>query len=303
MMVLVVHPDSMRKLTRMIVPTPNFIHTNIRLFLHAAHRGDPYNTTTESTHVLQVLYHIGPEKWEEAFTSVIAQSTLDVGAITLRHLVEIIPNPGAAVDPQAMLAILFLVVESSRCTSKVHRSLLLNRSVPWMAKVLTLVVSRAQTAFQTTCALRVAYHCSEYLVRIFQEGATWMAQALEGRLLISIFKSSHLVSIPHRPPRAALRAESPLKKLYTDMFQSLTLHLLHESVLRGVVRSIKTLQANGLEDRFRTSMKQGSPLWDAWLRLKQEALQRYEDRTLYRGLNVCHNVRQFKSTTIRVVPS
>lgn len=128
------------------------------------------------------------------------------------------------------------------------------------------------------------YFCALYLLRCFDECHSWITEALEGRLLVSMLKSRRFIP----PDSPNFDNPNPLGKAYEDILDGVTSHLLYPDVLREVIRSTRTAEARELD--FDIGQTQG--LWDLWSCLRDEARRRKSwrsDTYLPSRYNICGN--------------
>lgn len=113
--------------------------------------------------------------------------------------------------------------------------------------------------------------CADFMLECFDEGPTYIAEALEKHILISILKSSSFLQANH--VIGAMPTDSSgvrLEDHYAGLFEYLINHLLYPSVLREIIRSLKTAEVRGLK----FDSQQNKTISAQWEVLKTEALRR-----------------------------
>lgn len=190
-------------------------------------------------------------------------------------------------------AALHIVVICSQDSDRFFRSLLARRSTPIFASVMADLTShRRQTMIYTEdemsemeLSLEV---CTGYFLKCCDSGPTWVAEAIEGRLIISIFKSRRFLSPKPQILSEKGRLESRLQVLFVALLNSIRAHLLYPFILQGAIRSIKTVESRGLE----LDSEKNKDLWESWTMLKDEALRRRRwksDVYIPARYNLCSN--------------
>lgn len=172
-------------------------------------------------------------------------------------------------------AALQIVVACSQDSSRFFRSLLARRSTPIFASVMADLTSRRRQATAYTedemSDMEMALEmCTGYFLKCCDDGPTWVAEAIEGRLIMSIFKSRRFLSPKPQMLSEKGRLESRLQVLYVALLNSIRAHLLYPFILQGAVRSITTVESRGLE----LDSEKNKDLWESWMMLKDEALRR-----------------------------
>lgn len=109
-------------------------------------------------------------------------------------------------------------------------------------------------------------NCTIYLTRNFGESPAWIPKALEGRLIISIFRSW-----PYIVPRR-FSEEGSLGNRYIDLLRVIQRYLNYPDVLHQAVKSMKTVESQGLDRGPEMEMR--LPLMDAWQAFKNEVFYR-----------------------------
>lgn len=297
MMTIALVPARLSKGRQLLFATPRLIQTAIRLFILIASEKN-YPMGNESTLTLQLLYHMDPIIWEKEFSVAVAQSSRDVAKIFIQYIAVLIE---ATVEPddvraQAIDGAAFMIRELARCSPHTHRALLENDSISWMTQALAVLVARQKYSLDrwplwpVDPRLQGTQNCALYLSTCFDEGSTWISKALRGRLLVSLFKSRPLLAEEQHQYHDNY-PDSSIDQLYARLLQQITPHLLYDSVLREAVRSIKTIEARGLEPDIETALAPDSPMWTAWMNLKSETRDRNEHKQRYRALSInpCQN--------------
>lgn len=187
----------------------------------------------------------------------------------------------------------------------VFRSSLATGSVKAIALVLSRLTSHKWRApagsidhhATQVCLLR----CAEFLERAFQDGPSWIAEALNQHLIISIFKSHEYLALEFVEHRS--QGESPrsdLHNIYGNLLDLVITRTLYPSVLREVNRSIATVEARGLSFDENTH----SELSDAWDQLKLVAKRRWDWKSYQLSDNkICSSAEVSRCITWLVVHS
>lgn len=121
------------------------------------------------------------------------------------------------------------------------------------------------------------------LLAIKEDGVHQVACALEGRMLVSMFKT-----MPATPPTTAGSngttaivvqvAESEdlrdLNRVYASVLQVITPYLVYRSVFRGAVKSLKTIRTLNLERKCESVVPKKARFWKCWALFKDYTADR-----------------------------
>lgn len=182
---------------------------------------------------------------------------------------------------------LVLLVEYGTHSEPFCRSLLARGIVNQMVYIISRATTRSHPSVDLEMKVDILRVCACFLNRWFDESPFWIGQALEARLIVSIFKSQHLLehdsSVIETGTTTALT-----ESICIDILRIATPYLIYSSILQSAVRSIKTVETRGLEP----ALKQWPSLWKAWGEFKQYAAFRKTLRVDYYKpirTNLCEN--------------
>lgn len=164
-----------------------------------------------------------------------------------------------------------IIAQYSTCSDTLRRSFLRAKSVRWCCRLMSHLASRRNPVdviehFPTMGCVSV---CCHVLAESFQDGYSWVAEALDHHLLESILKCQPLLD-----SNADVNKKDDTESLLIALLDLVNSYLIYRPVLRSARRSIRHILETSLEDDF----DQDGPLWDAWDRLKDVYDLRWETR-------------------------
>lgn len=233
-----------------------------------------------------LLAHVHPHAVEEGVWalqcsgSVLEDPSSKAACICLHRLTELL-DLDQGMDSVVLAGFMHLLNACLDGSYKFHRSLLANGSISLMTHMMSRATSRVPS-IPSTHELRLAQdflgNCTRYLLRCFNDSPTWLSVALKGHCIISIFKS-----LAGWSPASSTGAQ--LESNYASVFEHIKPRLVYDSVLREVLRSIRTIKGRGLED----IIKGRGDLEEIWIELCQAAFSLKEVKTQFRsfGLGAC----------------
>lgn len=262
----------------LMVSTSGLITVIARVWIIAAQEDHP--TLTEASTLLVCLHRpdVATKDMHMEFRKIIEHSSSEIVTICIRRLNERLhrePEP----DCSTMVKMVMFMQHCSRNSTKLYRAFIAEKSITYAIQAMALVSSRMRNLVGQDLenAWLCMGRCAEYLVDCFQEGQTWIKQAVEGRVLISMFKS---LPRGQDPAVQAIYEGSTTKQIYARLFVVVTTFLPYKSVLQAVQRSIQTIDNRHLSSRLPRS----GPLWEAWDSLCSETQMNRHGRTVYKEL-------------------
>lgn len=227
------------------------------------------------------------ESWKTEFADTIDESPLDVAGIGIRSVIGA-TVPVSDFDCRSMLGALLFLSHCTGCSVKFHRVFLAKKSVLRVSQALahvcsSMIILRRRADFdEIALALQCMTNGIAYLAHCFHvEGSTWLFQALEQHLLVSVIKA-----LPSSDAARSGSSEEDMLEFFCKLvFVLTTHHLVFKSVLGESLRSIKTIKSRGLDTRIEKVVQQ-STVKDAWLDMCRVANDLEQTRSIYKVLDI-----------------
>lgn len=150
-----------------------------------------------------------------------------------------------------------------------HQPLIVKNSIPITTQIMSILTSRTLSIAPDDSAITCIHACSSYLLRCFEvDGHCRIASALEGKLLLSMFKSSAFMVVDSLDTTEDLRDDSHLNKVYSTLLRCLVPFLIYRDVLQHGIKTLKTVRNRGLEASMESAVSVEGSFWQAWLTFK-----------------------------------
>lgn len=265
-----------------------FISLVTSMWLFAAESG--HTSKLYASAILERILPASDAAWREQCINAMGDPRHDAAALLIGDILQ--ESSKSEMDSASLRGTLFLIIRATLDSPRLFRAFLAKRSMSWLSFAMARLTSHKQSSaltnfdelhIRTGCLLT----CSLYILHCFEEGLTWIVEALKGRLIISLFKSRRFIL--HDSTTHAPGFQTRLKDSYADLLNRITQYMVYRSVRHEVNRSIKTIDRLGLEEHLEKS----GVLWDAWVVLRNEAKLRSETHTTIKmitgGMNFCEN--------------
>lgn len=141
---------------------------------------------------------------------------------------------------------------------KLHGSLMAKDSVSIATQAMSRLTSRTMVVDDPDGATSCLVTLTHYLLSCVKTGGlSRVVSALEGRLILAVFKAGHLLMLGDVGAR--------LGGALADLFKAITPYLVYRSVLRRAIKSIKTVRNLGLEQSMESTISSSHPFWQSWM--------------------------------------
>ncbi|KAK7464248.1 hypothetical protein VKT23_006413 [Stygiomarasmius scandens] len=192
----------------------------------------------------------------------------------------------------------FSIIAESQMHNELRQALLAHELPRWIAYAMRHIISQSATEYlNLTSSLSVHSDHMEsirniaFLLSEIIDSVTWIIQALDEQLILTIFKSKRSWGFCalHKPTAMSL------EQVYAKLLRALVPFLYNRSVFRAVVHSIRRVEHLGLDaDMPKVFSKTTSEVWDAWHALRVSVANMRKTRSDYKsnGFTACSNVRQ-----------
>lgn len=141
--------------------------------------------------------------------------------------------------------------------------------------------------------------CLAYISPTLQdEGVGRVSQALEERILVSLFKTKPLPATVINNGKLSRPAQDDgINQVFAAILTTITPYLVYRSVLRRAIKSLKTIRSLGLERKMESVIPKYKSFWKAWQIFTDYAMDRVTCkatvsdycRSLERPSRVCRN--------------
>lgn len=214
-----------------------------------------------------------PLRWLNSFLATVGGSSEDIAALCLRRVVDAIQNP--TIRTMALRGHLFLMLHTAR-KRNMYVSYLSINSIAVITGAMRVLTSRTKPFDDTPGAVMCLDICSMYLEECCaRDGFHCIIQALDGRLLMSMLKSGHILEGPST-------AEEPgLEFSYADLLVVITPYLIYRPILRLVSKTLKSARRMGFHRDMVAVVGRDSTFANAWRALERFADERVRFKTGY----------------------
>jgi hypothetical protein len=258
---------SQPELCRTMASTPGLVSMMTRLWISESDIGDrPVFASSALRHLL-VQFDMTCIR---DFMVTISGNESDVAKMCLQRVEKALSGP--TINDLELCGVIGMILCSAG-NHQLSHALLANHSISVIARVMSrLTCGKPPYSVSLMTCLK---YCTMYLESFlpYTDGFTWIIQAVEGHLIMTILTSEPLL----KWDRARIDPDD-IEQEYTNLLRNIIApYLVYRSVLRQVAKSVKKAKALNLDSRMRKS----GPLWDAWLLFKQLVEERMEIKAFY----------------------
>ncbi|KAK0460404.1 uncharacterized protein EV420DRAFT_209414 [Desarmillaria tabescens] len=222
------------------------------------------------------------EPWLNDFDQVLRTTSISVANPCLGRLILQIHSREP--DYYVLKRCMMTMFNFSANSPPVKRAFLAADGVRWTCQLLRrlssrkLVLSMTMDDFETSKG--IISLCASYLSGAFTDQFTWVAEALQDHLLLSIMKCQPYFMLAgggHTPDRTT---GNTLNDVLVHLLNEVNCHSIIRAVLRQATRAVTEVEWHPLS--IEKGIEKGAPrLWEAWTRLKKVIATRMEMRKHY----------------------
>lgn len=239
---------------------------------------DPPTLFTAST-VLWVMFESDRSLFDIFFAS-LGNSFDEVARLCVQRVIATGTGPQIPCSIlQSDIAIMSLCGEND----SLHRSLMVADCMSAVTHAMSRLASHSEPYNDFRAPITCVRFSLTYLSSIIDvDGASRVVLALEGRTLISMFKTRFIFADPNEKPSKF--ADDELCREYTRTLELITPYLVYRSVLRHARKSVKTIISLDLERKMESFLPRSQKsFWTAWTAFKQYTMDRAACKTATSG--------------------
>ncbi|KAK0229746.1 hypothetical protein EDD85DRAFT_122614 [Armillaria nabsnona] len=259
---------------------PNFMRVITEVWILTS--ANDLNVAQATGRAIQNMTFDTNEPWLDDFTQVLHTTSISVAFPCLVRLILQIHSREP--DYYVLKRCMMTMFNFSANSPPVKRAFLAADGVRWTCQLLRrlssrkLVLSMTMDDFETSKG--IISLCASYLSGAFEDQFTWVGEALQAHLLLSIMKCQPYFMLAgggHTPDRTT---GNTLNDVLVHLLNEVNCHSVIRAVLRQATRAIREVEWHPFS--LEKGIEKDAPkLWKAWARLKKAVGTRMEMRKNY----------------------
>ncbi|SJL13265.1 uncharacterized protein ARMOST_16704 [Armillaria ostoyae] len=247
---------------------PNFMRVITEVWILTS--ANDLNVAQATGRAIQNMTFDTNEPWLDDFTQVLHTTSISVAFPCLGRLILQIHSREP--DYYVLKRCMMTMFNFSANSPPVKRAFLAADGVRWTCQLLRrlssrkLVLSMTMDDFETSKG--IISLCASYLSGAFADQFTWVGEALQAHLLLSIMKCQPYFMLAgggHTPDRTT---GNTLNDVLVHLLNEVNCHSVIRAVLRQATRAIREVEWHPFS--IEKGIEKDAPkLWEAWARLKK----------------------------------